>query len=85
MTEQKGHNSISADEIKSLVERVCRLEDERKVLGEDVRELYLEAKSKGFDTKMLRKAVRFKQKGRAAVIEEREMEELYLHALGFLD
>ncbi|HET6236450.1 MAG TPA: GapR family DNA-binding domain-containing protein, partial [Acetobacteraceae bacterium] len=49
---------IAADRLRSLVERIERLEEERKALGSDIRDIYAEAKSAGFDVKVLRQLIR---------------------------
>lgn len=79
---ETGQNSMT---VKSFVERIERLQDERDGYAADIREVYAEAKSQGFDTKILRKVVRAQKKGREALAEERALEETYLAALGLLD
>lgn len=79
---ETGQNSMT---VKSFVERIGRLQDERDGYAADIREVYAEAKSQGFDTKILRKVVRAQKKGREALAEERALEETYLAALGLLD
>lgn len=79
---ETGQNSMT---VKSFVERIERLQDERDGYAADIREVYAEAKSQGFDTKILRKVVRAQKKGREALAEERALEETYLSALGLLD
>lgn len=79
-----GHNSVAADQLRSLIERVERLEVEKKDLASDIRDIYAEAKGKGFDTKAMRAIVRLRKQDR----EDREAEaavlETYLHALGMI-
>ncbi len=79
-----GHNSVAADQLRSLIERVERLEVEKKDLASDIRDIYAEAKGKGFDTKAMRTIVRLRKQDR----EDREAEaavlETYLHALGMI-
>jgi uncharacterized protein (UPF0335 family) len=71
--------------VKSFVERIERLQGERDGYAADIREVYAEAKSQGFDPKILRKVVRASKAGREKVAEERALEETYLAALGLLD
>jgi uncharacterized protein (UPF0335 family) len=82
-----GHNSsggIAAERLRSLVERIERLEDERRVIGSDVKDVYAEAKSAGFDVKVLRELIRMRRK-EAAEVEEMEMLlDLYRRTLGML-
>jgi uncharacterized protein (UPF0335 family) len=70
--------------LKSFVERVIRIRAEKKALGEDERDIYTEAKSVGFDTKILRKVVARAEKDRSKVIEEDQLIETYEHALSQL-
>ena len=62
---------IAADRLRSLVERIERLEEERKALGSDIKDIYGEAKSAGFDVKVLRQIIRLR-KQEPAEIEEQE-------------
>lgn len=79
-----GHNGIAGDQIRSIVERVERLEEEKKALAEDIREVYAEAKSNGFDPKILRQIVRIRKQDAAERAEQEALLELYMHALGML-
>jgi uncharacterized protein (UPF0335 family) len=75
---------FAKDHLKAFVERIERLEEEKKALADDVRDVYAEAKANGFDTKALRTVVRMRKQD---VDERREQEailETYLHALGML-
>lgn len=67
--------------LKSFVERICRMEEEKKALGEDVKEIYSEAKSTGFDTKILRKVVKRYQMDPDKRLEEDLLIETYEVAL----
>lgn len=67
--------------LKSFVERVMRLEAEKKELGEDVKDVYTEAKSTGFDTKILRKVVKRAQMDPQKRNEEDELLDMYEHAI----
>ncbi len=68
--------SIAADQLKSFIERIERLEEEKAGITGDIKEIYAEAKSNGFDTKVIRK------KDYAERQEEEAILELYLQALG---
>ena len=75
---------FAKDHLKAFVERIERLEEEKKALADDVRDVYAEAKANGFDTKALRSIVRMRKQD---VDERREHEailETYMHALGML-
>ncbi|MGU9981540.1 DUF2312 domain-containing protein [Phreatobacter sp. HK31-P] len=74
--------SVAADQLKSIIERVERLEEEKKALQEDIKEVYGEAKANGFDTKVLRKIVALRKQDRDERMEEESILDLYLQALG---
>lgn len=82
-----GHNSSTSfakDQLKAFVERIERLEEEKKATADDIRDVYAEAKGTGFDVKALRTIVRLRKQD---VDERREQEavlEMYLNALGML-
>jgi uncharacterized protein (UPF0335 family) len=73
---------ISADRLRSLVERIERLEDERKALGSDIRDIYAEAKSAGFDVKVLRQLIGLRRQEPAEVEERETLLDTYRRALG---
>lgn len=75
-------NGIAADRLRSFVERIERLEEERTALGADIREVYSEAKSVGFDTKILRQVVRLRKMDTADRQEQEELLTIYKEALG---
>lgn len=79
-----GHNIISSDQLKSIVERIERMEEEKKAISDDIKEIYAEAKGNGFDTKTLRKIVRMRKQTAAQRQEEEALLEMYLQALGML-
>jgi uncharacterized protein (UPF0335 family) len=81
MTQQ---SAIAKAHLRALVERIERLEEERTVLGADIREVYAEAKGQGFDVKTLRKVVRLRKQDRHERQEEAQLLDLYLHALDML-
>jgi len=79
-----GHNSgsIAADRLRSIVDRIERIEGEQKGLADDKKEIYQEAKSAGFDCKVIRKLIR-ERKQDAALLEEQEtLLDVYRRALG---
>ena len=80
-----GHNvgGIAADRLRSLVERVERLEEERKGLGSDIKDVYAEAKSAGFDVKVLRRLVAERKQDPAALDEFETLLATYRRALEF--
>ena len=76
--------SFAQGQLKSLVERIERLEEEKKVIAGDIKEIYAEAKANGFDTKILRKVISIRKKDRHEREEEEAILDLYLNALGML-
>lgn len=76
---------VAAGQIKSIIERVERLEEEKTALAGDIREIYAEAKSNGYDVKVLRQIVRIRKQDTAERQEQEAILDLYLHALGMTD
>ena len=74
--------TFAQEQIRSIVERIERLEEEKKAIAADIREVYAEAKAMGLDTKILRKVVTIRKKEPHEREEEEAMLALYLHALG---
>jgi len=75
---------MAADRLKSVVERIEKLEEERKLLQEDIKDIYTEAKSAGFDTKVLRMVIASRKKDQAEWEEQQALLETYMKALGQL-
>ncbi len=73
---------IAADRLRSFVERIERLEEEKAALGADVREVYSEAKSVGFDSKIIRQIIRLRKLDGSDRREQEELLDLYKTALG---
>ena len=71
-------------QLKSIVERIERLEEEKKVIAGDIKEVYAEAKANGFDTKILRKVISLRKKDAAEREEEQSMLDVYMAALGMI-
>lgn len=84
-TTPEGSTTIAQGQLRSFVERIERLEEEKAALAADIKEVYAEAKGNGFDTKTLRKVISLRKKDTAERQEEEAMLELYLHALGMLN
>jgi len=79
-----GHNSIAGDQLRSIIERIERLEEEKRELAEDVKSIYQEAKSNGFNVKAIRKIVSLRKKDAEERQEEEAVLELYMHAIGMI-
>ncbi|MCX2725337.1 DUF2312 domain-containing protein [Roseibium salinum] len=73
---------VAADQLRAFVERIERLEEEKKVISDDIKDVYAEAKGNGYDVKILRKVVSLRKKQPHEREEEEAVLDLYLHALG---
>lgn len=78
-----GHNA--KEHLKSFVERIERLEEEKKALADDIRDVYAEAKGNGYDKKALRAIVKVRKQDPDERREHEAVVETYMHALGMLD
>lgn len=89
MMSELGHNSndpavggIAADRLRSIIDRVERLEEERKGLAGDIKDIFTEAKSAGFDVKVLRQIIRIRKQDPSEVEEQETLLDIYRRALG---
>lgn len=73
---------IAGERLRSFIQRIERLEEEKKTLSDDIREVYSEAKSNGFDPKIMRQVVRLRRMETADRQEQEALIETYLSALG---
>jgi uncharacterized protein (UPF0335 family) len=74
--------TVASKQLKSFVERIERLEEEKKGIADDIRDVFAEAKGQGFDTKVMRQVIRLRKKDAAERQEEEALLDLYMHALG---
>jgi len=79
-----GHNSIAKDQLKSIIERVERLEEDKAAIGCDIKDVYSEAKGNGFDAKALRRIVALRKQDPDKRAEQDAILDTYMHALGML-
>ena len=88
MTEERGEGmgggTVAADELRLLIERAERLEEEKKGIADDVKDVFAEAKSRGYDGKAIRRIMAIRKKKREEYQEEEAMVEIYMQALGML-
>jgi uncharacterized protein (UPF0335 family) len=84
-TKMADVGGIAADRLRSLIERIERLEEEKAALAGDIREVYAEAKGSGFDTKIMRQIVRLRKMDKADLQEQETLLDLYKRALGLLE
>lgn len=75
-------DNVSADQLRLLIERIERLEEEKKGISDDIKDVYGEAKATGFDTKIMKQIVKLRKKTRDARMEEEALLETYKAALG---
>jgi uncharacterized protein (UPF0335 family) len=73
---------IQGDQLKTIVQRIERLEEEKKTLMEDIKEVYAEAKANGYDVKVLRKVIAIRKRDLRERREEEAVLDLYLQAVG---
>ena len=77
-------NSTAQSQLKSIIERIERLEEDKAAIAGDLKEVSLEAKGNGFDVKILRKVIRLRKQDTAKRQEEEALIDLYLSAIGGL-
>ena len=77
-----GATTVAAERLRSFLERIERLEEEKTTIAGDIKEVFAEAKGEGYDTKTLRKIIRLRKMDRAKREEEEALLDLYLSALG---
>ena len=77
-------SSVAADQLKSFIERIERLEEEKAAIAGDIKEVMAELKGRGFDVKAVRTILRLRKKDHAERQEEEAILELYLQALGMV-
>lgn len=79
---EKTKTSFAQSQLRGIVERIERLEEEKKAIAGDIKEIYAEAKGNGFDTKVLRKVIALRKMDGAERQEQEAMLDVYLAALG---
>jgi uncharacterized protein (UPF0335 family) len=82
-TEGAAHR-FAKDQLKAIIERVERLEEEKKAIADDIKDVYAEAKGNGFDVKALRVIVRLRKQDQDERKEHETVLETYMHALGMI-
>jgi uncharacterized protein (UPF0335 family) len=79
---EEGGSTVAAGQLRAFVERIERLEEDKKTIAEDIKEVYAELKGTGFDTKAVRTIIRLRKKDQAERQEEETILDLYMNALG---
>lgn len=82
MERELSEGNVAADELRLLIERIERLEEEKKAIADDVKDVYAEAKARGYDTKTMRAIVRLRKMEKHARDEAEALLETYKAALG---
>ena len=82
MLDKTEAGGIAASQLKAIIERIERLEEEKKAIADDIRDVFAEAKGNGFDTKTLRAVIRLRKQDKAEREEQEALLDLYLAALG---
>lgn len=77
-----NYGGVAGERLRSIVERVERLEEERKTLAADIKDVFTEAKSAGFDVKTLRQIIALRKKDPAEMAEQATLIDIYKNALG---
>ncbi len=80
----EGPAGVTADQLKQFVERIERLEEEKQTIADDIKDVYAEAKSTGYDTKILKQVIRIRKQDKAEREEQEALLDLYLSALGMI-
>ncbi len=80
--EGMGGGHVAADELRLLIERAERLEEEKKGIQDDIKDVFSEGKSRGYDPKTMRKIMAIRKKKREEYQEEEAILEVYMQALG---
>ena len=81
-TAEPSGDNLARDQLRALVERIERLEEEKATIAEDIKQVYAEAKGTGFDTKVLRRVIAIRKQDANERAEFEAVLDLYLHALG---
>ena len=84
VTDEAPTTKFAKDQLKAIVERIERLEEEKKTISDDIRDVYGEAKGNGYDVKALRTIVRMRKQDANERAEQETILETYMQALGML-
>ncbi|TCP30726.1 uncharacterized protein (UPF0335 family) [Sphingomonas sp. BK235] len=79
-----GGGAVAADELRLLIERAERLEEEKRGIADDIKDVFAEAKNRGYDAKAIRQIMRIRKQKREEYQEEQSILEVYMQALGMI-
>ena len=82
MTQDIAESGVAAEELKQFVERIERLEEEKKAIADDIKDVFAELKGRGFDVKAIRSILRIRKQDHSERQEQEAILELYMNALG---
>ena len=75
-------NDVNKDQLLAYIDRIERLDEDKRAISEDIKEIYTEVKSAGYDAKIVRKIVSLRRKSREERIEEETLLDLYMQSIG---
>ena len=75
-------DSVAAGQLRAIIERIERLEEDKQAIADDIKDVYAEAKANGYDTKILRQVIRIRKQDKSEREEMEALLELYMQALG---
>jgi len=78
-------HGVARDQLRSFIERIERLEEEKKTISDDIKDVYGEAKGTGFDTKILKKVIALRKQDKDERMEQEAILDTYLAALGMIE
>lgn len=78
-------NAVNGGHLRSFIERIEKLEEEKRAIADDIKDVYGEAKGTGFDIKVMRKVISLRRQDKSKRQEEEEILDLYLSALGMVE
>ena len=78
-------HGVARDQLRSFIERIERLEEEKKTIADDIKDVYGEAKATGFDSKILKKVIAIRKQDKDERMEQEAIMETYLAALGMIE
>jgi uncharacterized protein (UPF0335 family) len=82
MAKKLNSGNFSTDQLNQLVARIERMEEDKKAIADDIKEIYVEAKAHGFDTKILRTVIKLRKLDKADLQEQEGLIQTYMEALG---
>jgi len=76
--------NVNKDQLMQFIERIERLEEDKKAISDDIKDIYTEAKSSGYETKIIRKIVSLRRKTKEQRVEEETLLDLYMNSIGMI-